>query len=82
MIQQLSENLEQDRTDHRMLCRFFNLSSRQKDMVEDSLTSKVYESLAQYVETEKPTVLALAIRLKDSKVKDEHIQFVMNYKYN
>ena len=81
MIQQLSKDLDQDSTDHRMLYRYFNLSQRQKDMVEDSKTSKVYESLAQYIETENPTVLALVRCLKDSKVKDERIQFVINYKY-
>ena len=81
VIQQLSKYLDQDGTDHRMLYRYFNLSQRQKDMVEDSKTSKVYESLAQYIETENPTVLALVRCLKDSEVKDDRIQFIINYKY-
>ena len=81
MILALTKHLDQDGVDHRVLYRFFNLSKEQKGIVEDSKTSKVYESLAQYVETVNPTVQALVECLENCGVKDEHIQFIINYKY-
>jgi len=82
MIQQLSKYLDQDGVDHRVLYRHFGLSKKQKDMVEDSKTGKVYESLAQYVETKNPTVATLVECLEYCEVKREHIQFINSYNYH
>ena len=81
MILQLSKDLDQDGVDHRMLYRFLKLSKEEKAMVEDSNTSKTYESLAQYVERENPTIPALVKCLRNCAVKDERIQFINDYEY-
>ena len=82
MIEQLSKDLYQDEINHRVLYRYCALTQRQKDMVEDSKTDeKIYETLAQYVETAERTVQDLVECLKNCKVKDERIQFVKRYTY-
>ena len=81
MILQLSKDLDQDGIYHRMLYRFLKLSKEEKDKVEYSKTGKIYESLAQYIERENPTIAALVKCLRKCAVKDERIQFINNYKY-
>ena len=81
MIQQLSKDLDQDGIDHRKLYRYLKLTKKQKAIVEDSKTSKTYESLAQYVEKENPTIAALVKCLRNCEVKDAYIHFIISYEY-
>ena len=82
VIKQLAKWLSADKVNHRMLYRDFGLTEKQKEKVDEyeGINNKMYETLAQYVES-KPTLGDLIEILKDNDVKKDHIKFLYDYKY-
>ncbi|XP_065917434.1 uncharacterized protein [Dysidea avara] len=82
VIKALAKLLCADKVNHRMLYRDFGLTDKQKEKIDEyeSMYHKMYETLAQYVES-KPTLGNLIEILKDNDVKQEHIQFLYAYEY-
>lgn len=76
MIKKLAKQLTADKINHRMLYRDFGLTAEQKKKIDDyeDLYFKMYETLAQYVESKQPTLADLIGILKEYGVKLEHIQ--------
>ena len=84
MVKELARRLSDDEINHRMLYRDFCLTQDQKQKIDDypQMHYKMYETLAQYIESKQPMLAELIKILNANQVKQEHVKFLYDCKYD